>query len=228
MQNPINQKLDNFFSQFRERRFKKGQVIIRAEDEPGGVYYLTSGFVRFYSIFEDGKELTLNIFKPGSYFPMLWALADIPNVYFFEPITNVSVRQAPKSKVLEFIKINPDIFYELTKRLMVGFAGLMVRFEQLLTQNAQKKVASVFYLSARRFGDKNGNGQTIISFPLTHQEIANLANLTRETTSLEIKKLEVAGTISKKNRLWTVNDLGKLKEESYLYTDGKTFSHTFQ
>jgi CRP-like cAMP-binding protein len=223
----VENKLNHFFSKYNLVSYAKGDTIINAEDVPDGVYYLIQGFVRLYSLSEDGKELTLNIFKPGSYFPVFWALADVPNVYFFEAITPVNVRRAPRQKVLEFAKSDTEILYELTKRLLVGFGGLMVRFEYLLRSDAAKKVASVFLLSARRFGKKNGGSGYVITLPMTHQDIANLAGLTRETTSLEVKKLERAGLISRKNRLWIVNNITKIKERSLLYLDEKPLPYTF-
>jgi CRP/FNR family cyclic AMP-dependent transcriptional regulator len=209
--------LAGFFSKYKSQHFKKGQIIINAGDEPVGVYYLENGFARFFSISENGNELTINIFKPGSYFPMFWAIGDIPNAYFFEAVTDISVKCGPRDKLLEFVKSEPEIIFDFTRRLLVGFGGLLTRMEYLLTSSAPKKIASVFYMSARRFGQTDSNGKTTIQFPLTYQQIANLTSLTRETTSLEVKKLENQKVISREGHLWIINDVEKLKEEMQLH-----------
>ena len=43
----------------KARTYKKNQIIIMPEDEPEGVFYLKSGFVRLYLISKDGKELDI-------------------------------------------------------------------------------------------------------------------------------------------------------------------------
>ncbi len=38
------EKLDEFFSRFKKLTFKKGETILRAGDEPRGVYFLKKGY----------------------------------------------------------------------------------------------------------------------------------------------------------------------------------------
>ncbi len=227
MENPTIEKLNKFFVHGSPIQYKKGEIIIRAEDVPAGVFYITKGFVRFYSLDEDGKELTLNIFKPGSYFPMTWALGDMENLYFYEAMAPTELWKSPKKEVLEFIKSEPEVLFELTRRLMVGLGGLVIRMEYLLRGNAYQKTCSVLELSARRFGKSGKNDEIIIDFPLTHQEIANLAGLTRETASIELKKLENSGLVSRKKRTWIIKDFKKLKSEATLYLDGEPLPYSF-
>src|SRR4030067_2058893 len=102
-------KLDNFFARFKSvHSYKKGELIIRADDPPSGIFYLKSGFVRLYSISKDGQDITFNIFKPGSYFPMFWAIGNSPNSYYFEAMTRIEVMKAPKEELIKFLKSNPD------------------------------------------------------------------------------------------------------------------------
>jgi len=54
----------------------------------------------------------------------------------------------------------------------------------------------------------------LIHIPLTHRDIAMLVGMTRETVSIEIKKLERKGIIEYKGRSIFVKDLRKLKEGS--------------
>ncbi len=149
-------KLDeSFFVKYKTiQRYKKNQSIIGPGADPSGVFYLKSGFVRLYLISEDGKELTFNIFKPGTYFPMIWALNDTPNVFFFESLTDVLLLKAPRDEVVKHIEDNPDILYDLTKRTLNGLDGMTRLMEALLTGSAYQQIASVLLVLARRFGKK--------------------------------------------------------------------------
>lgn len=65
------QKLNNFFAGFKKLSFKKSETILRADDEPRGVFYLKKGYVKLYSLSKDAQELTLIIFKAGDFFPIM-------------------------------------------------------------------------------------------------------------------------------------------------------------
>src|SRR3989344_5334849 len=66
MEKNILKKIENFLKGYKFQKYRKGEIIIRAEDEPQGVFYLEEGFVKKYIISRKGDELTLNIFKPVS------------------------------------------------------------------------------------------------------------------------------------------------------------------
>ena len=219
--------LEVFFERFKPLKFRKREIILEAEEKPEGVFFIKSGYVRSYSISEEGREFTLNIYKPGTYFPATWALAEVPNTYFFEAMTTVELVRAPKEELKGFLKIHPEMLMDLTRRLLVGLNGLLVRIEHLLSKDAYHKVASALFMVGRRFGRKDGKGKIVVELPLTHQDIADLSYLTRETTSLEMKKLEKKGLVAKRKRLLVIKDMGKLKKESLLFLRGKVLPYTF-
>ena len=63
-------KLGQFFSKFKDRHYKRHEIIIRPDGEIPGVFYLSRGYIRLYALSESGQELSLIIFKPGDFFPM--------------------------------------------------------------------------------------------------------------------------------------------------------------
>jgi CRP/FNR family transcriptional regulator len=213
---PSLQKLDEeFFSQFKSaQKFKKNQLIFGPGAEPSGIFYIKSGFVRLYVISESGKEITFNIFKPGNYFSMIWALNDTPNVYFFESLTDVLLLKAPKAEIVKYVENNPGILYDLTKRTLSGLDGMTKLMEALLTGSAYQQVASTLLVLARRFGKNGKNHKIIIDLPLTHRIIGTLAALSRESTSLELEKLIKTKIISQKNHMIVIEDIKKLEEKS--------------
>jgi CRP-like cAMP-binding protein len=216
MKQPLEKFDENFFAQFKTaQQFKKNQLIIGPAAEPSGIFYVKSGYVRLYLISESGKELTLNIFKPGTYFSMIWALNNVPNIYFYESLTDVLLLKAPKEEVLKYITDNPKVLLDLTKRTLSGLDGMTRLMEALVTGTAYQQIASVLLVLARRFGKNNGiNHQVTIELPLTHRIIGTLAGLSRESTSLELERLTKAKIISQKDHQILVKDLQKLEEKS--------------
>ena len=147
---------------------------------------------------------------------MMWAISNIPNTYFFQSMVMSQVQRAPREEVIEFIKKNPDVLFEFTQRILVGLDGLLTNVEHLLSGNAYQKIIATLFLSAKRFGQVTKQKRVLINIPLTHQDVANLAAMTRETASITLKKLERKGLISYRHQLITINSLEKLREESLI------------
>lgn len=214
MEKSVFKKLENFFSKWKPLNYKKGEIIIRSDDIPQGVFYVKKGYVSLYTIFEDGKQVTFNIFKPGSYFSMMWAVGDIPNSYNFQALIETSLYRAPKDKVVDFLKENPDVLFDVTRRILVGLDGILTITEHLISGTAYQKIGATLVVLAKRFGRKRQNKDITIELALTHQDIANLCGITRETTSLAMEKFEKKGLISYNARHIVVKSIVKLEKES--------------
>jgi CRP/FNR family transcriptional regulator len=183
-----------FYEQFQIRNYKKGEMLIRADDDPMGIFCLTKGYVRQYNISETGFELTLHILKPISYFPMVWAINGTPNIYYFEALTPVEVGRAPKEQVVNFIKDKPTIIFELMSDLLEDYAETLNRVEHLVFSDAHRRVISILLYIAKHFGNEDGDS-IIVHHRFTQQDIATLVGVARETASTELAKLEKKGLI---------------------------------
>ncbi len=207
--------LEDFFSQFKQLYYKKGETIMRPGDVPQGVYYLRKGYIRLYSLSESGQELTLIIFKPGDFFPIMWIINNTPIMQYVETMTKVELWRCPRDNFLEFVKFNSDVFFDLTSHMLERLGGLLQRMEYLTFGNAGQKVASIILICAERFGEKKGS-EIEIQVPLTHKDIAMLLGIARETASIEIKKFERKGLVGSKNKHIIVKNRKGLEKEAIL------------
>jgi CRP/FNR family transcriptional regulator len=182
-------ELETFYKQFNIRTYKKGEMLIRADDDPQGIFCLLKGYVRQYTISKTGYELSLHILKPISYFPMVWAINGTPNIYFFEALTPVEVGRAPREHVVSFIKDKPSVIFALMSELLEDYAETLTRMEHLVFSDAYRRVISVLLYIAKHFGEKHDNS-VIVRHRFTQQDIATLVGIARETASNELGKLE--------------------------------------
>lgn len=203
---------ETFYKQFALRDYKKGEMLIRADDDPQGIFCLTKGFARQYTISKTGFELTLHILKPISYFPMVWAINGTPNSYYFETLTPVVVGRAPREQVIEFIKDKPNVIFALMSELLEDYAETLTRFEHLVFSDAYRRVISVLLYIAKHFGKESGDG-IIVSHRFTQQDIATLVGVARGTVSNELVKLEKMGLIAYIDHSMLFRDMEKLAAE---------------
>lgn len=169
-------------------------MLIRADDDPQGIFFLKDGYVRQYTISKAGFELTLHILKPISYFPMVWAVNGTPNVYYFEALTPVEVGRAPRDQVVNFIKDKPTVIFELMSELLEDYAESLTRIEHLVFSDAYRRVISVLLYIAKHFGEEH-KASIVVYHRFTQQDIATLVGVARETASNELTKLEKKGLI---------------------------------
>lgn len=182
----LTPKLQKFFSTYRTRAYKKGQILIFAGDEPDYIFYILKGSVRMYDVSYRGEEIVANVFKQGAFFPMSWAINKTPNYYFFQAAEDVEVALADPDKTVTFVKENPDVMFDLLARVYRGTDGMTLRMVQLMGGNARERLALELIIACRRFGNKEKDGTC--QLPMTETELASRAGLTRETVSRELQK----------------------------------------
>ncbi len=208
MESDVAQKIADFFEQFPVRKFKKGQILIHAGDDPDSILKLESGKVKKYDLTYRGDEVVLNVFKPPAFFPMSFAINRNSNEYFYEADSDVELRKASIDKVVKFIKDNPDVLYDLLARVYRGTDGILQRMVHLMASTAKSRVLYEILIEYRRFGvNKNG----IFEIELNESDIGARAGLSRETVNREMHKLKEEGLIEVVNKHIRIPDITKLE-----------------
>lgn len=199
-----------FFSDYRLRRYPKGQVLLLNDDVAEHVYYLVSGRVRTYDVSYRGDEIVLNVFKPPAFFPMSPALSGRPSAFIYEAETAVEVRQAPVSEVVDFVRQHPDVLYDLLTRVYSGMDGLLGRMSRLMAGNARSRIIYELIIEADRFGKTREDGSIVLS--VSERTLGDNAGLTRETVSREVSRLKSEGLVGMEGTDIVINDIGRLRE----------------
>jgi len=214
----IRQKIETFFTRYPSVEYKKENILMQPDDDVLHIYYLRTGFVRMYSLMPDGKEFTINIFKPGSYFPLFLAFSGSKNTYFYEALTPIECNKIPKQEVIGFVKNNADVLFDFTTRISSGMHGLLHAMQYQLFGPVHKRLSATLFLLAKQFGIPSKEG-IIIIIPLTHQDIANLIGIARETASLELEKLVDNHIISIIKKNIVIRNLSFLEKDAFIDGD---------
>jgi len=191
--------------------FTNGETIINGLDEPGGVYLIKEGFVKAYSVSKAGLGNLLLIHEVGEFIPLPWALDGAHTTgLFYEAMTNVTILRASKDKLRSAMGNNTWLSQEIMKQAVNIIGVYTQRIQTLEFRSARgRMVAELLYL-AERFGEKHGR-EVLINAPITHQDIADSINMTRETASRALEQLFEEGLMGQKDHLFTVLDLQKLQ-----------------
>lgn len=209
MTEDVSKKVDEFFLKHTYQTYKKGQVLVRADETPSGVFYIKTGIVREYAISKQGEEVVVNVFKPNSFFPMSWAINQTPNAYFYEAITGVELWRAQREDVVDFLRNNPDVVYNLLSRVFSGLDGLLMRMTYLMSSDANTRLIIELLIYAKRFAQ----GKTQVELQISEKDIASQSGMTRETVSREMKTLKEKSLIINRDNTFIIPDIKKLELE---------------
>lgn len=202
--------LQKFFSSARKLTFARSKIILTPDEPLPGGFFLTSGFVRMYGISPTGAELTIHIYTPGSLFPLMWIVNNIPNRYYFESLDKAVLYVAPKEEIAQLFRNNEGLWQGIVKRLIDGLDKVSSRLELLAYEKAQLRIISTLLYLARHFGKETKKG-ILIKVKFSHRDIATFAGMSRETVSRELEKLHKQGLINWYKRFIILPDQEKLK-----------------
>jgi CRP/FNR family transcriptional regulator len=185
----VHETLSAFFMSYPSISVKKDKLMLQPDAEIPHIFYLTEGYVRMYRLLEDGKELTITIFKPDSFFPLFLALDNVENTYYFEAFTNCVVKKIATGEMIRFMTSNQEVLLDFTRRTSRGMQGILENLQYQLFGTVTQRTVSTLVMLANRFGTKKGVGMHIL-LPISHQDIANFVGVARESISIEMKRLE--------------------------------------
>jgi CRP/FNR family transcriptional regulator len=191
--------------------FTKDETIISGVDEPEGVYLIKNGFVKAYSVSKTGNVNLLLIHEAGEFIPLPWALdGGHTTGLYYEAMTDVTVLRASKDKLRAAMGNNSWLSQEVLKQAVNILAVYTNRIQTLEFRSARGRVISELLYFAERFGKLQGK-KVIINAPITHQDIADSVNMTRETASRALEILFNEGLVGQDEHLFTILDLPRLQ-----------------
>lgn len=185
--------LENLFKGEAVRKYKKGQIIIYADDELSNVYLLKQGFIKVYSPAERGESKILLIFSPPATFPILMdMLVEIPHYkmrYSYEAMSDVEVLVMTKEKF--YRRLQEDAVTRMVMAYVNDLTFVLAsRLSMIENKDAKSKILGLMRYLLDVAGERVSGGKYEIGVKITHNDIAALTGISRETASTQMKKLE--------------------------------------
>ncbi len=210
--------LEKFLKNYPAKSFSKGQIILVEGEAPAAVYVIKRGVVETYNLTSEGQEKPISFDVRGEIFPVDWAFSKVQRtLYYHEAFTDCELYAVPRADLLNFVQSNQGALYELFDYFVNRHLNYQMRVNALEQSKAADKVLYTLHFLCLRFGRGVRPDVIRIQLPLTHQDLANFMGLTRETTGIELKKLEKAGVITYKrqNYIVKIDKLNELLDTDY-------------
>jgi CRP/FNR family transcriptional regulator len=197
-----------FISHYPQQPFKKGETILLKGERPKGVYILESGLIKTYSITKTGDERLVSIGRKDEDFPIGFAFGLIEeSQYFYDAFTKCTVRLVPREAFIRHLQADPRSMYMRQVRTTMLLLSTLSRIHALEQSKASDKVALTLLYMANQLGGifKSYKFANQLKISVTQQEIADSLGLTRETTNIELKKLEMLKLIAHSRKTYVLH-----------------------
>lgn len=190
-------KLSSFLKSYPLRVYKKGDVIIFQAEAPRYAYVINSGIVKAYNLTINGDEKPVAFYKEGDYFPTTWIFAQVSSsTFFYEAFTkNVSLYCVERSKFVEYLKNDTSLLFQSLVRQASEELSQSMHINALQQSRASDKLLYILHFMALSTGCVPNGRKLELDISLTHQDLANLTGLTRETAAVELNKLKKQGLL---------------------------------
>jgi CRP/FNR family transcriptional regulator, cyclic AMP receptor protein len=213
---PVSSPLYKFLHEGNNYRLPKGQVV-HALDDRSQVNLIESGFIKRYRITGEGQKSIQLIYGPNDVFPMTpvyQAILDMQvyrgnETYYYESMTEIVVYSQPIEALKQKIAEDPSFYRDLWYAAGTKLNAYIARMEDISLKSSLWRTAYALGFLANQYGQKTEEG-VVIPLPLTHQDLADLLDLSRETISRELGKLKERGLVTG-NKTMVITDLDKLK-----------------
>jgi CRP-like cAMP-binding protein len=204
----------------KHHRLPKGQVLYVTADTML-LNVVKTGYIKRYLITNDGDHSMQAIYGPGDIFPLTPVFKAIfnkdiyrgPEVYYYEAMTDANVYSINQTTLLENLEKDTMLYKDLLNVSGVRLQSNIERLENMSLRVAQRRIAHLLVHLVDKFGEKTEHGTKIL-VPLTHQNIADLLDITRETVNRRIVRLEEKGLIITGKNI-VVPDIEKLRREAH-------------
>jgi CRP/FNR family cyclic AMP-dependent transcriptional regulator len=189
---PISSEIIQQVSQYaRLVEVPRRKVVMEKNQCAHSLGLLLDGRLQGVDMTLDGREAGLYFVEPNDFFGELAVVDRLPTHEFVISLAPSRFVTVPANIVLQLINEVPQIAAIINARLAKRLRETLVQ-RTLLTMSSplQRVCAQLIQLTIK----SPSNGQTI-AFAPTHQEIAIMINVTRETVTRVFQKLQTDGVI---------------------------------
>ncbi|MEW5975778.1 MAG: Crp/Fnr family transcriptional regulator [Acidobacteriota bacterium] len=172
----------------------KGTYIYLPSDPGDSVFLLKEGHVKICRLTEEGKEVMLTILSPGEVFGEVVVLNDQPRDHVAQALDNVLLCEFKKRDFQNFLRARPDLVFRISKLIGLRLQKMESRVVDLICKDVTTRVSELLLSLAEQQGkaaDKHGN----FMIKLTHQDIASLAGVSRQTATEILDRLKSEGLV---------------------------------
>ena len=196
----------------------KGQSINFDRDHIAACLVI-DGFIKRYIITSDGSESVQVLYGKDDVLPLTsvykitLSLNINPSreITYYDALTKVTIFTISKKELTDALEADESLYKDLLYVSSLRLKSNIQRLENMSLQVANRKVAHQLLYYGNHYGIQTDDGIKI-PIPLTHQTLADILNLARETVTLALDRLKEKDILTSEKKLIIIKDKAKLEK----------------
>lgn len=193
-------------------RLEKGQTLNEAGDVPTGLYELEGGYLKLCRLRPDGGLRFLALYASGSTFGETAVVAGRQrHQHSSVALAPSRVRALAAPDFYELSIAHPEIAGALCRKFANLVGDLLEQEDSTATMRLRSRIVAMLLSLAGDLGDAEQNGRVKFTLPISHSDIAQHVDATRQAVQRELAKLARARLIERSGSLWVLPDSARLR-----------------
>ena len=190
----------------RLRRYPKGSLLFAEGDPAHEVLVITTGAVKVLVTAASGREVVLDVLEDGALLGELSAIDGGERSATAMALTAVEVLALPQSAFRRLVDECPSLASALLGLLVVRLRGASRRHLEFGANDALGRVCQRLVELAERYGADDAAGRTVLTTPVSQQDLAAWAGLSREAVVKGLRALRNLGWVEIDGRRVVIAD----------------------
>ncbi len=183
----------------REVEYRPGDRIIPLIKPPDQILFVLEGLVKLVGVSQAGSERIVYVFRPGEVLGSR-ILLDVSPESAYESVAMQKVRALAVGKA-DFLRIaeeHPELLIAVTREFARRLEGLTSRMLGAMSDEVPIRLGQLLIDFAAR--DRGGSEEFVpLSYPLTHEAMAQIIGASRPHTSSVLGNLELQGLLRRRS-----------------------------
>ena len=194
------EKLKRLASALAIRNVKKREVIFYDKEIANRMYLLLSGVAKLTLLGKDEERVLVALVAAGEVFGVSSLLAEMHRPFRCDAFTDCRVGMLSPELFVDIVLGVSFAEFSQTMECTVGrWWGMVLRYTSFLGLGLRERLASALLELASKFGVRDARG-TILSLPLTHEDLAELVGASRQRITEHLNEFERQQVILREGR----------------------------
>ncbi len=177
------------------RHVEKGEAVFHEGDEARTFFVLLDGRIKAVRTTADGEKVVLHVINPGEFFGCMALTGGQLYPGTAEALTESVIISWDVDTLRGLVNRHPGIAIKALATMGRRMSESNDRVAQLQTERAERRIAHALLRLVRHAGKRSDAG-VAIDFPLTRQDLAQMAGVTLHTASRTLALWESQGILA--------------------------------
>ncbi len=199
-----DEAMDRFDKIARHVTYPGRSIVFEEDEKSHGIFVVCAGYVKLFATSNTGHTMILKIAKPGDVLGLSAILNDLPYEVTAKTLGPGNFQYVARRPFLDFLNTYAEAGVNASRTLAREHREVFLSARRLaLSPSASGRLVQILVEFAKLHPGLDS--WPSFTMPLTHEELASIAGISRETVTRLLNQFERDGIISRDSSIITIH-----------------------